>query len=392
MPFVWRLAANLHTRLLLHKGDIYRIVPENFCFDPLSPNLCTEGRSKGKWWFKWRPDIVTLGCCRSWTPTTTIDQCLYSICTICHITRIKLHDGDWGYIPSWDLDHEVEAEGKRLRPTEPWPVSHLFLKKLMLWRKEGKSSSYLRGQTLARPKNRFGKPPCAHAPSCAVCTRAACASGLDNWDRQRQDFEKWIWHITFPWRWPVPSHIDFWCFPPSLDFIPRLSQGEGTMLLTFSILKSCSLIMLVYEITSYCCPLGRMAYLFQLKITAVGIPMLFEFLHILLAISLCSISLDDFNSDFQTRNTDFLLPFPCPSASSFWSTSLTLHAFRKLHSEGPSFSLLQPNPQTGQWQIHRRGTTGMEWGSGCHSRKKSYPTWSGSDVVWWWEAAWFFFF
>lgn len=49
-----------------------------------------------------------------------------------------------------------------------------------------------------------------------------------------------------------------------------------------------------------------MVYLFQLKITAVEIPILFELLHILLAISLCYASLDDFNSDFQSCNTVFL--------------------------------------------------------------------------------------
>lgn len=158
-------------------------------------------------------------------------------------------------------------------------------------------------------------------------------------------------------------------FPSSLDLIPRLTQGEGTMLLTSPTLKSWSLFTLFlwnYFLPNYCSPLGRMASLFQFKITVIGIPILFEFLHILLAISLCYISLDELNSDFQTCNTAFLLPFPWPSASSFWSTSLTLCPFPKVHSETPPFSLLQPNPQTGQRQIQRRETTGMEWGSGCH--------------------------
>lgn len=61
-----------------------------------------------------------------------------------------------------------------------------------------------------------------------------------------------------------------------------------------------------YFLPNYCCSLGRMECLFQLRITTVEIPILFEFLHILLAISLCYTSLDDFNPDFQTCNIVFL--------------------------------------------------------------------------------------
>lgn len=87
-----------------------------------------------------------------------------------------LRPGSWG-----------GGRREKIKINWTWSVSLFFLKRFMPCRKEVKSS-YLRGVALARPKNGFGKPLCAHAPSCAVCTRAASASGLDNWDRRRQDF------------------------------------------------------------------------------------------------------------------------------------------------------------------------------------------------------------
>lgn len=144
----------------------------------------------------------------------------------------------------------------------------------------------------------------------------------------------------------MPSHIDFWCFPPSLDLIPRLSQGEETMLLIAPTLKSWSLLMLC-EITSF----------LIIAVILEGWHIYFNWKLLLLKCPYCLSSCTYCWNQFVLYipwwlqlwlpNLQHCLsaPFPCPSASSFWSTSLTLCAFPKLHSEDPSFSLLQPNPQ-----------------------------------------------
>lgn len=119
-----------------------------------------------------------------------------------------------------------------------------------------------------------------------------------------------------------------------------------------------------YFLPNYCCHLGRMVYLFQLKITVVEMHILFEFLHILLAISLCYTSLDDFNSDFQTCSTVFLLLslahqhlvsglLHSPSVP-FLNSTLRTHHF---HS-----SNLIPKQARGRSTVERP----QGWGSGCH--------------------------
>lgn len=164
----------------------------------------------------------------------------------------------------------------------------------MPWRKKGTSGPYLRGWTLARPKNRFGKPLCTHAPSCAICTKTACTSVLDNWDRQRQDFQEWVWHITFPWRWLVPSHTDFHRFPPSLDLTPRLSQcwkGPRFSLLLAWIADLCSCLFVKWLPPWLLLPLWKGSSFIFIEKYWLKVTIWFGLLHLLLAIRLCCISL-----------------------------------------------------------------------------------------------------
>lgn len=102
-----------------------------------------------------------------------------------------------------------------------------------------------------------------------------------------------------------------------------------------------------------------MVYLFQLKITVVEMPILFEFLHILLE-SVCVIHpLMTSTLDFQTCSTVFLLLslahqhlvsglLHSPSVP-FLNSTLRTHHFH-------SSNLI---PKTGQRQIHSREATGM---------------------------------
>lgn len=58
----------------------------------------------------------------------------------------------------------METEGKRLRPTEPWPISHLFLKRFVPWRKEGTSGPYSRGTDLGKAKEQVWEANCVPMP------------------------------------------------------------------------------------------------------------------------------------------------------------------------------------------------------------------------------------